>query len=144
MQLKRTLYCHIKPALFYLICFGPYYFRKALLLTLITMRTIIHSNNNDRINTWLMILFFVYIDDILKSDILYVIYPVLYSQSQNANEGLIVGLLSFVSPFALILVPYYHFSEPVEYLDINYEVNKFVETSLIRGMGFINDNNIDD
>lgn len=79
----------------------------------------------------------------LKSDILYVIYPVLYSQSQNVNEGIIVGILSYGSPISLALIPYYHLKTDTDYLNIKDEVNTFIESSLIAGMGFINNNIID-
>lgn len=144
MQLKLALYHHIKPTLFYLICFGPYYLRRPLLLMLLITRAIIYSNKNNRNNTWLMLFFCAFIDRIINSDILYAIYPVLYSQEQNQNTGITVGLLSYASPLFLTVIPYYHFNEETEYLDIKYEINKFIESSLIEGMGFNNINNIDD
>jgi hypothetical protein len=110
---------------------------------LLSMRAIIHSNRNDCVNTWLMLIFFVYIDHILKSDILYVIYPVLYSQSQNVNEGVIVAILSYASPLSLAIIPYYHLKTDTDYLNLKDEFNTFIESSLIAGMGFINTNNID-
>jgi len=144
MQLKLALYHHIKPTLFYLICFGPYYLRRPLLLMLLLTRAIIFINKNDRTNTWLMLFFCTFIDNIISSDILYAIYPVLYSQGQNQTTGITIGLLSYASPFFLTLIPYYHFDRHTEYLDIKYEINKFIESSLIAGMGFNNLNNIDD
>jgi hypothetical protein len=91
-----------------------------------------------------MLFFCAFSERIVESEILYAIYPVLYSLNQNINVGITVGILSYSSPLTLALIPYYYNSEDTEYLDINYEVNKFIETSLLLGIGFNNPNNIDD
>ena len=144
MQLEPALYSQIKPTFFYLICFGPNYLRRPLLLVLLTMRAILYMNRNDRISAWLMLLFCAFVGRITSSDILYAIYPVLYNQTGGPKEGIIIGLLSYASPLTLILIPYHQLNDMTEYLDIKHEINRFIETSLISGMGFNNLNNIDD